>query len=62
MPICYEFLVLPFVEIEIRLGTILKNSFGSSIDKKYFEKIRDSLETGKWRTISNINTIEYIKS
>ena len=62
MTICYEFLVLPFVEIEIRLGTILKDRFDSSIDKKYFEKIKESLELNKWKLISNINTIEYIKS
>ena len=58
----YHFLVLPFAEIEIRLGTIFKERFDSSIDKKYFEKIRDSLDLNKWKTISNVNTIEYIKT
>jgi hypothetical protein len=56
------FVVLPFVEIEIRLGTITKNHFDSSVDKKYFEKIKQSLETGEWKTIVNKNTIEYLKS
>ena len=35
----YPFLVLPFAEIEIRLGTLMKNRFDSSVDRKYFEKI-----------------------
>ena len=38
----YEFMVLPFVEIEIRLGTLGK-TFDSSIDRKYFEKIKERL-------------------
>lgn len=58
----YDFLVLPFVEIEIRLGTILKNKFDPIIDKKYFEKIKESLELSKWKNIVNINTIEYINN
>lgn len=58
----YDFLVLPFVEIEIRLGTILKNKFDPSIDKKYFEKIKESLEAGTWKNIVNINTVEYINN
>ena len=57
----YEYMVLPFVELEIRLGTILRERFDSSVDKKYFEKIRDSLEQSNWRSIVNVNTIEYIK-
>ena len=58
----YDFLVLPFVEIEIRLGTILKNKFDPSIDKKYFEKIKESLELSTWKNIVNINTVEYINN
>jgi len=57
----YEYMVLPFVELEIRLGTILRERFDSSVDKKYFEKIRDSLEQSNWQSIVNVNTIEYIK-
>jgi hypothetical protein len=57
----YEYMVLPFVELEIRLGTILRERFDSSVDKKYFEKIRDSLEQSNWRSIVNVNTVEYIK-
>ena len=56
----YEFMVLPFVEIEIRLGTIGK-TFDASIDRKYFEKIKEFLETGEWESIINKNTIEYCK-
>jgi iron only hydrogenase large subunit-like protein len=58
----YEFLTLPFVEIELRLGTILKNRFDASIDKKYFEKIKESLEATKWNQIVNKNTVEYIET
>jgi len=53
-------MVLPFVEIEIRLGTIGK-FFDSSIDRKYFEKIKERLETGEWESIIDKNTIEYCK-
>jgi len=58
----YDFIVLPFVEIEVRLGTITKQHFDSSVDKKYFEKIKETLESGEWKTIVNKNTVEYIKS
>ena len=58
----YDFLVLPFVEIEIRLGTILKDKFDSCIDKKYFEKIKETLESGEWESIINKNTVEYCKN
>ena len=58
----YDLMVLPFVELEVRLGTIKKNGFDVSIDKKYFEKIMESLHQTSWNTIINKNTIEYIKS
>ena len=54
----YEYMVLPFIEIEIRLGTMGK-TFDSSIDRKYFEKITSFLETGDWEQILYKNTIEY---
>jgi len=57
----YDYMVMPFVEIEIRLGTILRERFDSSVDKKYFEKIRDTLEQSSWKSIVNVNTVEYIK-
>ena len=57
----YDFMVLPFDEIEIRLGTLGK-TFDSSIDKKYFEKIKDFLDTGDWESINNKSTIEYCKN
>jgi hypothetical protein len=55
----YEYLLLPFVEIEIRLGTMGK-TFDSCIDKKYFHQIMSNLEQGIWVNIENINTIEHI--
>jgi hypothetical protein len=57
----YEYMVVPFVEIEVRLGTLGK-TFDSSIDKKYFEKIRDHLDTGDWKSVTNSNTIEHCKN
>jgi hypothetical protein len=57
----YEYMVVPFVEIEVRFGTLGK-TFDSSIDKKYFEKIRDHLETGDWKQVTNTNTIEHCKN
>ena len=56
----YEYLTLPFVELEVRLGTFNGKKFDSSIDKKYFEKIKDVLETGEWKNIINIETSEHI--
>ena len=58
----YPFLVLPFAEIEIRLGTLMKNRFDSSVDRKYFEKIKETLESGIWVCVVNKNTVEYIQS
>lgn len=55
----YDFMVLPFVEIELRLGTISRNKFDPNVDKKYFEKIKENLESGDWKTIINKNTVEY---
>ena len=57
----YEFMVIPFVEVEIRLGTITRNNFDSSVDKKYFEKIKEHLESGIWDSTVNKNTIEHVK-
>lgn len=58
-----EYLLLPFVELEIRFGTLSKN-FDTSVDKKYFNHIKDSLTTRKdvFKTIENKNTTEYINS
>ena len=39
----YDFMVLPFVEIELRLGTITRNKFDPNVDKKYFEKNKGTL-------------------
>jgi len=58
----YDFMVLPFVEIEVRLGTLRKNKFDSCVDRKYFEKIKETLEMGDWVSIINKNTVEYIKN
>jgi hypothetical protein len=56
-----EFTVLPFVEIEIRLGTQNKNHFDSSVDKRYFEKINTTLHSGEWKKVEYSDTTEYIK-
>ena len=56
-----SYLLLPFVEIEIRLGTI-GNKFDASIDNKYFQQIKNVLESGDWEYILDISTIEYINS
>lgn len=57
-----EYLLLPFVEIEIRLGTLSK-TFDSSIDKKYFNIIKEDLLKSKeyFENIEVKNTTEYIK-
>ena len=56
-----DFLLLPFVEIEIRFGTLSKK-FDSSVDKKYFNQIKENLTSSKdvFKNIENKNTIEYI--
>jgi hypothetical protein len=56
-----SFLVLPFAEIEIRLGTINKSNFDSCIDRKYFDQIKNALETGSF-LIENINSVEHINN
>jgi hypothetical protein len=56
-----SFLVIPFVEIEVRLGTV-GNKFDNSIDSKYFQQIKNVLESGEWVSVSNIETKEYINS
>ena len=60
----YPFLLLPFVEIEVRLGTQSKKQngstfFDSSVDKKYFQEIYSILETGEWESILSQKTMEY---
>jgi hypothetical protein len=56
-----EFLIVPFVEIEVRFGTQNGNKFDSSVDKRYFEKIIEILETGVWNLVECLETTEYIK-
>jgi len=57
----HEYLVLPFVEIEIRFGTMSK-TFDSSVDKKYFHQIKENLTNSKniFKNIEIKNTIEHI--
>jgi len=52
-------LLLPFVEIEVRFGTINNNKFDSSIDKNYFNKILGILEKNSWVSTELKNTNEY---
>jgi len=58
-----DFLLLPFVEIEIRFGTLSKK-FDSSVDKKYFNQIRENLSLSKdvFKNVENKHTIEYINA
>ena len=56
-----DYLLLPFVEIEIRFGTQNDKKFDASVDKKYFEKIKSELLSGDWKETKCIETIEYIK-
>ena len=53
------YLLLPFVEIEIRFGTLSKN-FDSSVDKKYFNLIKENLDNFIFKNIETKNTIEHI--
>ena len=56
-----HYLLLPFVEIEIRLGTSSKK-FDTSVDKKYFNKIKESLNLSKgdFKNIEVLSTKEHI--
>jgi hypothetical protein len=58
-----HYLLLPFVEFEIRLGTLSKK-FDTSLDKNYFTKIRDSLNLSKenFNNIEILSTKEYINN
>jgi hypothetical protein len=56
-----EYLLIPFVEVEIRFGTININKFDSCIDKNYFEKIKNVLDTGSFKNVVTNKTTEYIK-
>jgi hypothetical protein len=56
-----EYLLIPFVEFEIRFGTNNVNKFDSNVDKKYFEKILQTLETGTFKNVVTTKTTEYIK-
>jgi hypothetical protein len=54
-----NYLLLPFVEIELRFGTINNNRFDSNIDKKYFNKLLSVLEKNSWVSTELKNTNEY---
>lgn len=56
-----EYLLIPFVEFEIRFGTNSINKFDSCVDKKYFEKIVSVLETGTFKNVVFTKTTENIK-
>lgn len=58
-----EYLLLPFVEIEVRFGTINGKKFDSSVDKNHFEKIKSELMDSNyhWNEIKTTETVEYIK-
>ena len=56
-----DFLLLPFVEFEVRFGTCGPKNFDSCIDKRYFEKILSALETSPFKNVVSIKTNECIK-
>jgi hypothetical protein len=54
------FVLLPQVEIEVRLGTNGK-TFDSNINKDYFLKILHDLEAyNHWESVEIVNTVDYI--
>jgi hypothetical protein len=56
-----SYLRMPFVEIEVRLGTFTGNKFDSSVDRKYFEHILYELESrGSWKNIIFQESVDYI--
>ena len=55
-----DYLLLPFVEIEVRLGTNTNNKFDNSVDLKYFDSIKKVVETGDWKSIEHIQTKEQL--
>lgn len=57
----YSVMTIPFVEIEIRLGTLSK-CFDNSIDPKYFQQILHELERGTWVLTEITNTSEYVSN
>jgi hypothetical protein len=55
-----EYLPSPFVEVEIRFGTLGKN-FDSSIDKRYFEQIYSVLQSNQdWVSVTESKSNEII--
>ncbi len=54
-----DYLKIPFVEIEIRFGTIGK-TFDSSVDVSNFNKIMNTLRGNQWLQINEYSTIEHI--
>ena len=56
-------IIIPEVEIELRIGSINNNKFDSSIDSQYFNKIVNALEVwNKWESVETIHTSEYIQN
>ena len=62
-----NYVSLPFVEIEVRLGTIVTNEnntyFDNNLDKLYFQQINTALMLeGVWQSIEELSTVEYYYS
>ena len=55
-----SYLLLPFVEIEIRLGTLGGTRFDSSVDEKYFQQILNSLQHSAWENTTFKESVDYI--
>jgi len=62
-----EYLKYPFVEIEVRLGTVSNRPnggtiFDSCIDKLHFQKINTELLKVPWKSVMDTCTVEYCSS
>lgn len=62
-----NYVSLPFVEIEVRLGTIVTNEnntyFDNNLDKLHFQQINTALMLeGVWQSIEELSTVEYYYS
>ena len=68
MSYCHNnYISLPFVEIEVRLGTIVTNEnntyFDNNLDKLHFQQINTALMLqGVWQSIEELSTVEYYYS
>jgi hypothetical protein len=55
-----DYLLLPFVEFEIRLGTFNAGKFDPCIDINHFKTINSALEKETWKKVEKTHSIDYI--